>query len=314
MCTAIHLGEVGLFGRTLDFEKSFGERLVFTPRESMQMGEAKNRYSILGIGVTEQGTTLYFDGLNEWGLCGAALNFPEYAVYRSERDKKAMVSSGLFLSFALGFCKSISEIRDLINNISITGEEVLGIPATPLHWIFGDGKGAITVESTERGLRVMDNPYGVLTNSPDFDYHVARLADYVALHPGYPQSKLTNDSVTIYSRGMGAYGLPGDFSSASRFVRAAFVKKNTLAQPGKMGELNRMRHILSSVSVPYGCVMTEKGEAVSTRYTCIMEAENMTYYFTSYENPALRGVKLYPEKREGESYELYSSSEVNIVN
>ena len=314
MCTAIHLSEVGLFGRTLDFERSFGESLVFTPREHMQMGEARNRYAILGVGLAKEGATLYYDGMNEWGLCGAALNFLGYAVYHNERDKKATVPSGIFLSFALGFCKSTDEIKALLNNISITGENVLGLPATPLHWIFADAKGAITVESTKGGLRVIDNPYGVLTNSPDFDTQILGLSDYMALHPGYPENRLTKTPLTVYSRGMGAVGLPGDFSSSSRFVRGVFVRENTRSGAGQGREINRMKHILSSVSVPYGCVMTEKGEAVSTIYSCIMDAENLTYYFSSYENPTFRGVKLYPEKHDSECYELYSSPVVDIVN
>ena len=179
MCTAIHLSEVGLFGRTLDFERSFGESLVFTPREHMQMGEARNRYAILGVGLAKEGATLYYDGMNEWGLCGAALNFPGYAVYQSGREDKASVPSGMILSFVLGFCKNINQIRDVFSNIGISDDALFNLPPASLHWIFADKTGAITVESTERGLEILDNPYGVLTNAPNFSYHTTRLGDYM---------------------------------------------------------------------------------------------------------------------------------------
>ena len=314
MCTAIYLNEVGLFGRTFDYEKSYGERLVFTPREHMQMGEACNRYATLGVGLARGESMLYYDGMNEWGLCGAALNFPGYAVYHNEINKKAGVPAGLFLSFALGFCKNTSEIRDLLNNISITGDDVLGLPATPLHWMFADSKGTITVESTEGGLRVMDNPYGVLTNSPNFEVQKLLLSDYMTLHPGYPENRLVKTPLAVYSRGMGALGLPGDFSSRSRFVRGVFVKENTRLITEQDQQINRMKHILSSVSVPCGCIMNEKEEAGSTLYSCIMDSETLTYYFASYENQTLRGARLYPEKREQEIWEVYSNFNVDILN
>ena len=305
MCTAVYLKCSGLFGRTLDFERGFGEEVVVTPREYMTMGEAKNRYAIIGAGVVNEKNVFYFDGMNEFGLCGGALNFPGYAVYPGSEDK-TNIPSGILLGFVLGFCRSISQVREMLSRVGIIGEEFLGIPPTPLHWIFADKTGAITIESTERGLEVIDNPYGVLTNAPNFSYHTTRLGDYMALHSGFPENR-GEDERTVYSRGMGAIGLPGDFSSVSRFVRSVFVKENSISAGGDNGRLNQMRHILSSVSIPLGCVRTDKGEAVSTRYTSIMDSENLTYHFYSYENPCLKSLKLKPENPDMEVFPLYVS-------
>ncbi len=313
MCTAIHLCKEGLFGRTLDYEKSFGEGVVFTPREFMRMGEARNRYSMLGVGVVKDTSTLYFDGMNEWGLAGAALNFPEYARYHGAGDKKAEVPSGLLLSFVLGFCKSIEEIKGLFHNIGITGDSVLDMPASPLHWIFADKTGALTIESTERGLHITDNPYGVLTNSPELEYQATRLADYMSLSTGYPENRLTRVPLTAYSRGMGAVGLPGDFSSTARFVRAFFVKENTLSSDGKGGDIGRMMHILSSVSIPRGCVRTKENEPVWTLYKGVMDIENLAYYFCSYGNPNLRAIRLHPESTDMAVYPLYEKENIDYI-
>lgn len=314
MCTAIHLSDDGLFGRTLDYESSFGEGVVFTPREFMRIGEARNRYAILGVGVVRENVTLYFDGMNEWGLCGAALNFEGRAEYHDVEDKKAGIPSAALLSFILGFCRDVGEIKGLFRNVGITADTLFGMPPSPLHWMFADRTGAIVIESTDRGVRVMDNPYGVLTNSPDFDYQVTRLADYMSLSVGYPENELTKAHLNCYSRGMGAIGLPGDFSSTSRFVRAAFVKENTKKLDGDGGKIEKMMHVLSSVSVPYGCVITRDGESVSTRYTSIMDGEELTYYFKSYGNCALRAVKLYPEHTDMRVYPIYEKENIIKLN
>ena len=304
MCTAVYLNDSGLFGRTLDYENGFGEEVIVTPRNYMTMGEAKNRYAMIGAAVAREKNVFYFDGMNEWGLCGGALNFPGYAVYHGATDKKTAIPSGILLSFVLGFCKSVGEVRELFRNVGIVGEEIFGLPPTPLHWIFADKREAITIESTDRGLEIIDNPYGVLTNSPNFSYHTTRLGDYMALHSGVPENRGEKER-RVYSRGMGAIGLPGDFSSVSRFVRGVFVKENSLPDSGKRGSVNRMRHILSSVSIPLGCVRTSKGEAVSTRYTSIMDSEKLTYYFYSYEDPCLREICLQPEMTEVVTFPIY---------
>ena len=239
MCTAIHLEKEGVFGRTLDFERGFGESLIITPREHMKIGEAKNRYAIIGTGVEREGSALYFDGMNEWGLCGAALNFEGYAFYHGIDGKKTGLPSALLLSFMLGFCKEINEIKDTMKKLGITADSVFGFPATPLHWIFADRMGTIVIESTRDSVRVFDNPFGVLTNAPELDYHLTKASDYMSLHPGDLENKLSKAPLPKYSRGMGAIGLPGDFSSSSRFVRALFLRQNTLSYGNSIHKMLR---------------------------------------------------------------------------
>ena len=313
MCTAIHLIEDGFFGRTLDFEMSFGERLVAMPREYMTMGEAKNRYSMIGVGVMREKSVLYFDGMNEWGLSGAALNFPGYAVYDKNEGVKASISSSVFLSFVLGFCKSICEVKDILKNVSISGESFApDLPVSPLHWMFADATGSVVVESVREGLRIYDNPFGVLTNAPDFNYHTTRLADFVGLRADNPEKCLTDTHISLYSRGLGALGLPGDYSSCSRFIRALFVKENTRKSKNKKADIVRMRHILSSVSIPLGCVITKEGKPVSTIYTSMCHGERLTYYFYSYGCSNLRGIKLNPEAKELMTLDIYEEDIVQV--
>lgn len=311
MCTAIKFDE-RFFGRTLDFERSFGEELIVTPRELLPIGESKNRYAIMGIGVKNGGTPLYFDGVNEWGLAAAALNFPGRAVYHSVGEGKRGVSSAHLISLILGFCRSVSEARDMLGNIYISDEGAdRSTPTTPLHWIVADNREAIVVESVADGLSVYDDPVGVLTNSPEFPYQLTRLADYSALSARNPKD--APFGIPLYSRGMGALGLPGDYSSTSRFVRAGFVKENTQNCPAPKGEISRLFHILGAVSVPLGCVVTDEGAPVSTVYTACADLMEPTYYLTTSSCRTIRRVRLSDELSQAGEILSYPISRDEII-
>lgn len=290
MCTAVRFNE-SLFGRSFDFERSFGEELVITPRGRMRIGQAENRYAIMGVGIKNEGTPLYFDGVNEWGLSAAALNFPRFAVYHEPVDAKVGVPSSHLISLMLGFSRSVSEVRDMLKNISVTADSPSeNMEATPLHWIVADPRESLVVESVREGLRVYDNPVGVLTNSPGFPYHLTRLADYSTLGAKNP----VDTRLPLYSRGMGAIGLPGDYSSSSRFVRAVFLKDNSPFPESEEG-IDSVSHafdILASVSLPCGSVITDEGLLMYTRYTAVIDMENPAYYLTSSTCRAISRIRL----------------------
>ena len=101
------------------------------------------------------------------------------------------------------------------------------LPTAQLHWIIADKSGAITVESVADGLKVYENPVGVLTNNPPFNYQMFNLNNYMHLAVENRENTFAEElNLNQYSRGMGGMGLPGDLSSQSRFVRVAFVKMN----------------------------------------------------------------------------------------
>lgn len=328
MCTAISFGE-GLFGRTMDYEISFGERVLAVPRGIFPIGESRNRYSIIGIGIEDEksGTPLYFDGMNEWGLSAAALNFPGLAVYhkggtegRNTADGRLDVPAGVLISYILGLCRDVEEARTALSNIDVTDTpSANNMPAPPLHWIISDARASITVESVSDGLKIYDNQVGVLTNGPEFPYHMTRLADYMHISPDRPKNRFAKTELSAYSRGMGAIGLPGDFSSSTRFVRACFVNEHTrAAKKGSARErVVRAFHVLSSVSVPLGCIISDEGHPVSTLYTSVADAETLTYYFTTYSCPSIRAVRLNDSLLNGEmirSFELCSDANIQALN
>lgn len=297
MCTALLDTKCGnFFGRTLDLEYSLGEEVVICPRNFpfplCHGGDPQRKYAIVGTACVRDGKPLYFDGVNEVGVAGAALNFPLSAKYADYRCHKTNLASFEIIPYILGGCESISEVREALLGVNITADAFSrAISPSPLHWIFSDRSGSLVVEVTAAGIKIHENPVGVLTNEPGFDFHLTRLADYAGLDAKTPKNTLSEDfKPTLYSRGLGAFGLPGDFSSVSRFVRAVFVKNHTSVE-GADG-VERFFRMMSTVSVPQGCVITDEGREVKTVYTSCMELDEPTYYFTTYGRSAVRAVSL----------------------
>lgn len=231
MCTAIRYR--GLAGRTLDLEHSFVEEVVITPRNYTQKfvleGEILSKYALVGMAHVHLGVPLYYDALSESGLYMAALNFPNYARYHEVKSGMINLASAELIPYILENSGSLTEAKEALARVNITPHSISeSLPVTPLHWFLTDGRESLAIESTEKGLEVIDNPLGVLANAPDFAYHTTRLADFLHLSPARPENKAGDwQGVYPYSRGMGALGLPGDYSSTSRFVRATFVAQNT---------------------------------------------------------------------------------------
>ena len=225
MCTAISfLSKDHYFGRNLDLSYHYEEHVVIAPRHFSLAGMDKHP-AIIGMATVAKDYPLFYEATNEYGLSVAALNFPGNAVYHKATEGKLAIPSYDFISFLLTRCKNVQDVRALLENAIITDKAFAeGFPPTPLHWLIADRECAIVAESMADGLHIWDNPVGVLTNNPPFD----RMLDILTLYMGLSIEENTNTfaqslSLTPFSRGLSAFGLPGDFSSLSRFVRSAFV-------------------------------------------------------------------------------------------
>ena len=297
MCTALSLTTGGrhLFCRTLDYERSFGEELLFIPRGYKDDGRARflRRFAYLGMGCLIDGYPLMFDGVNEHGLCTAGLSFNGDAVYREKREERVNIPSYALTDRILSTCASVAEARALLENGNITDEPFNeGTPPSPLHWIISDSTGSIVVESTEDGLHIYDSHVGVLTNSPEYSYHLTGLAHYSYLSSEYRTNTLCPSvELRAYSRGLGAFGMPGDFSSHSRFVRAVFLKNHTESEYGGDG-LSTAFRVMDNLSVPKGTVKTDKGEGVLTFYTAVIDSIRGIYYFSTCKNRRIRACNM----------------------
>jgi choloylglycine hydrolase len=298
MCTAItYKTKDAYFGRTLDIECSYGEEVIFTPRNFLldfrHTGAQKSHYAIIGMGTVRDGYPLYYDAANEHGLGMAGLNFPTNACYFPLQEGKENLSPFELIPWLLGRCKTVKEARKILLNFNLCNTPFsTDLPLSPLHWMIADKDESIVVESTADGLHIYENPVGVLTNNPPFSYHLLHLSDYMMLTSEPPEEHFGKDFLTPYSRGMGAMGLPGDFSSASRFVRAAFVRENAVADGDEASSVSQFFHILGSVEHVRGCVRLDDGKYEITAYTSCINLNRGIYYYTTYENRAISAVEL----------------------
>lgn len=312
MCTAItYKTKDHYFGRTLDYECSFGETVTVTPRNFplpfREMGTLETHYAMIGMALVAEGYPLYFDAVNEKGLGMAGLNFVGNAVYRKPAPDKDNIASFEFIPWILGQCATVKEAAALIGRMNLTDTPFSRkLPPSELHWLIGDGDEAVTVEATQDGFHVYPNPVGVLTNNPTFPDQLLRLNDFMGLSPKEPENRFSDGlSLERYSRGMGGLGLPGDLSSQSRFVRAAFVKCNSVSGPSEAESVGQFFHILGSVEQVRGCCEVKPGEYEFTRYTSCYNADRGICYYTTYGNHQITGVRMVREDLDGGKLKCY---------
>ena len=305
MCTAISCE--GYFGRNLDLEFSYGEAVTVTPRNfpfSFCHGrDMKQHFAMIGMAYAKGDYPLYYEATNEYGLSMAGLRFRENCVYHAHCQGKINVASFELIPFLLGQCKSLADAKALLENMNITLDAVSNeLPPTPLHWMIADKTDCLTVETVKEGLKVYENPVGVLTNNPPFPMQLWHLKQYMGVGAKPPKNQFApNLTLTPDSAGMGGVGLPGDFSSASRFVRAAFVKNNSFFT-GEEGErVNGFFHILDSASQFKGCVQVGENDYEITRYSSCCNLQTGMYYYTTYEDRQIRGVGLFDVDYQGDA-------------
>lgn len=282
MCTAVCYKQ--FFGRNLDYDFTHGESVIFTPRNFRLSDRLPaGGFALMGVAHLSKGTPLYYDAANEHGLAMAGLSFPHFAVYPSGEGEP--VPSWEIIPWVLRKCKTADEGASLLRRTQVSTESFSPkLQPTPLHWILADKSKAYTVEPLESGLVVTENPVGILANSPPFDFHMLNLSTYMGLSPSEGESRFAPDGVLkVYSRGLGAVGLPGDSSSASRFVRAAFSALTSQSEIPK-DDLVQILHILSDASQLQGCVRLSEGDLEKTIYTSVCDLENLVYYTTTYED------------------------------
>ena len=298
MCTAV-IYKNRYFGRNLDYEYSFGEEVVITEREFpfvFPEGEMMEKHhAIIGMAHVSENYPLYYDGMNEKGLGMAGLLFSGNAFYGKSMHGKDNIPSWAFIPWVLGQCSSVDEAEHLLENLNLTDvpfrEE---LPPSPLHWMIADRERAIVVEQTEDGLHIYENGVGILTNNPPFPFHLDHLAQYMHLTAGVPKNNFTDKLELLpFSRGMGAIGLPGDWSSPSRFVRGAFVLQN--AQSEEMGDIVQFFHILNAVQMPRGCVRLGNECYEVTLYSSCCDLKEGIYYYKTYENQTVKKVVIFSQ-------------------
>ena len=312
MCTAAtYKTKDFYFGRTLDYEFSYGDEVTVTPRNFplsfRYMGQLKSHYAIIGMACVINDFPLYYDAANEAGLAMAGLNFVGNAHYCNPVEDKENVAQFEIILWILSQCKTVDEARKMLDKINITNTPYSDdLPVAQLHWIIADKNEAITVEAVKEGLKVYDNPVGVLTNNPPFDKQLFNLNNYMHLSVKDPVNTFSSKlNLDMYSRGMGAMGLPGDLSSQSRFVRVAFVKMNSVSGESENESVSQFFHILGSVDQQRGCDDVGEGKLEITIYTSCCNTNKGIYYYTTYNNHQITAVDMHRENLDADTLSRY---------
>lgn len=315
MCTGVRFSDANgnmYFGRNLDWSTGYGQKVVVTPRgykyKSAFLGEMANSPALIGMGIVAENTPLYFDCANEYGLAVAGLNFPGYAKYETEAiDGKTNVAAYEFpLWVALNF-KTVDEVEKALSDVVIVAKPISEqYPVSELHWIIGDAERSIVVEYTAAGMEIFKNDVDVLTNQPGYAWHKENLRNYMNLFPQMPKEvKWREAKMTAFGSGSLMRGLPGGFYSTDRFIRVAYFNTHYPIQSDEATNVSRLFHTLTSVAMIDGGAAMADGNFEKTVYTGGYSSAAQTYYYSTYEDPAIKSIAL-------KDYDL-DSTEVIVV-
>lgn len=306
MCTSITVSSpLCLHGRNLDLEYSFGEQVVITPRgypfTFRRRPSLPRHFAMIGMANVAQNTPLYAEAVNEKGLYMAGLNFPGNAWYPPQEEVVGeAVTPYELIPLVLGQCETLAQAKELLSSVQLVGIPFApGYPLAPLHWHIADATGALVAEPMQDGLHLYEDPAGVLTNNPPFPYQLTALNNYQHLSPKPAENRFAAAlPLAPYGQGMGAIGLPGDFSPQSRYVKACFLKANTVWGDTPLSAVAQFFHILDGVAMVRGSVRTPEDKCDITIYSCCIDAEHGIYYFKTYDNNRIRAVHLHAEDLE----------------
>jgi len=303
-------------GRTIDYGESLELSLLALPKGHMLNG-VSTKFGI--VGITAFGSDIV-DGINEAGLSVGAFLFPNYAEYSAtdaEGLQPAQVAAWLLANFS-----SASEIREAVKMVTIKDSvnSHWGNKSVPLHWIIYDPAGSsIVIEPLGGQLKVYDNPLGVLANSPAFDWHMTNLVNYLNLSVyNVPQRNIEGMQLKPFGSGSGLVGLPGDFSSPSRFVRAAILC-STAILPQTSHDATRLGFdLLNNLAVVPGAVREQEGEAHYewTQATVMRDPKRMLYLYRDSDHSvplSIDVMRVLSKIRKPHSYKLPATDEFRDI-
>ena len=298
MCTGVRFSDNKdnmYFGRNLDWTEGYGEKVIITPREykytSAFLGEmTPQNGAIIGMAIVVENTPLYFDCMSEAGLAIAGLNFPGYANYEENAvDGKTNVAAYEFPLWVTMNFATVDEVEKALKNTCIVAKPINDqFPVSELHYIIGDKDRSIVVEYTKNGMEVFKNDVDILTNQPGYSWHQENLRNYMNLSPKRPHEvKWEKETLVPFGSGSMMRGIPGDYYSTSRFVRVAYLNTHYPVKSTEADNVLRLFHTLTGVAMIEGAAHMDETSFEKTIYTGGYSTASKTYYYNTYDNPAI---------------------------
>jgi choloylglycine hydrolase len=285
-----------VYARTMEFQFPLGSELVVLPRQSKFLATGPNnkngaswtsKYAV--VGLNGFGKPLIIDGMNEKGMAGGILYFPDHAIYSNPNavDPEKAMAPWEFMSWALMNFATVAEVKKALPQIAVITIKQPDLDVVPpFHYVLHDATGAVLVIEPINGkLVATDNPFGVMTNSPPFDWHINNLGNYVKLNPMEPDP--------IKATGAGFLGMPGDSTSPSRFIRALTYSATVIPANNPDENVRLAEHILHNFDIPRGSIRTTingKTFLEETQWSVISDLQNKRFYFSTYDHQPLRMV------------------------
>ena len=317
MCTAITLQSKDnhhFLARNYDFIPRAKLMMALAPRNFSYNNELTKKkipikYDVLGMSVSDDGFFIFADGVNEKGLACSILNLPAYASWNDEliEEKENILPYDVTFWIIANFA-TVNELKEGLKNLNIVAPlDNQNALATQVHWIVSDASGeCMVIEKTKDSFRAYNNKVGVLTNSPTFDWHLINLNRYINLSDKQSDDvSWGNQCLVPFSQGFGGIGLPGDYSSASRFVKASFLRNHINLEFGSDSGIIECFHILNNVAMLRGVVKTTENDCFVTCYTSCMCLDTKIYYYSTYNNPQIHAIEMKKESLDGNELKFY---------
>ncbi|WP_282192255.1 choloylglycine hydrolase [Romboutsia ilealis] len=326
MCTSLSIKSNkghNFFGRNMDLAYDFNQSVLIIPRnyqiQNKVTGDmAKNKYAIIGMGTIIDNHPTLADGMNEKGLACAGLNFDGYSyVEENIVPGKKNIAPYDFIYWVVANHETVDEVKQTIENLELVKIPINErTPLPTLHWMIVDKTGkSIVVEKTKDKFAVYDNPVGVMTNNPTFDWHLTNLNEYMKITPNHPENvKWSDKELTPLGVGAGTLGIPGDFESVSRFIRIAYIRAHMPSIEDEITAVTQFLHMLDYVIMVKGGVITKDGLEDITRYSSCMDQERGIYYYRNYNNNRINAIDMHKEDLDSTEIKLFPYLETQDIN
>ena len=296
-----------VFGRTMEFAHEMNSEVIVIPRNFKFTGVTSTggnglqwETKFAAVGANFNDTPVIIDGINEKGLSCDMLYFPGFADYQSvtDSDNPKTIAPWQLGTWILTKFQSVLEVKEYLPQIKVPNvifKKWNMVP--PMHAIVTDAQGnSIVIEYTKGQLNIHDNEYGVLTNSPTFDWMITNIRNYLRLSPNnLAEITVAGKSLTPFGEGSGMFGVPGDFTPPSRFIRALFFSLASLTKDNSTDTVMQAFHILNNFDIPQGTVRPDTGEVTAydwTQWIAVHDLSKRIYYYKTEGNSRIRVVNL----------------------
>lgn len=315
-CTGISLATTQgdhIHARTIEWGHfDLNSKLIVSPRghrytSSLPMEKQgirwTGKYGFVGVSVSQD--NFIGEGMNEAGLNAGLFYFKGFgslAPFDPEDVATSIIDMDL-VRWMLSQFATVDEVRAAIPSVKVAPVfiDADGNPSPTAHWRVTDkAGGSIVIEIIDQGqVHIYENHVGVLSNSPHFPWQVLNLNNYINVQPGTTAPRAMGDvRLTSFGTGTAAWGLPGDFSPPSRFVRAAFFRSTAPPLATPLNAVSQAFHILDNFDIPIGVEFGdhERHEIPTipsaTQWTAVSDLTSRMFYYKTMRDSTVKRVDL----------------------